>query len=69
MKKLLIEIAIEKYNLDENKLNIWKTIWRFTVNEDDYILIRESGKFTENRDIIYQAVLMEGENIFVIYNL
>ena len=62
MKKLLIEIAIEKYNLDEKQVEyLEKEFEDFTVNEDDYILIRESGKFTENRDIIYQAVLMEGE--------
>jgi ribosomal protein L10 len=62
IKNVMIARAIEQYNLTDKQADYLRAEMEdITVNEDDSILIRNSGEFNSNMDIIKQAVIVEGD--------
>lgn len=54
----LIEMTVEQYSLSEKQTEYLKSeIKGMEISADETILLKESGEFTEKREIIYQAVL------------
>jgi translation initiation factor IF-1 len=59
MKKQIIEMACEKYDLNENQKKILKKELNFKINKNDKIIVRPSGNFNHKMEIIYQAFIAD----------